>query len=452
MKHRLIPVAVATAIALATPADAADDVMRITTLNVRTGHTDCTHDSFGYPLSERAPVVRGSSHHKIRIERNLVDVGLENASVESCEQQCSAQITRRGNFDSGTNGHLIDRKGFVEIDFHAPSAAPTGNATLVLKYFGGGRGEYKLLIVRDSQVDNVQRSTEGDAIERYTFSGNNLDRIRNQYRLLSSGGTSHALSRVSQSDERLVLDRNSRNCVTGAGKIDLTIDAAPACRINDVRVPMTRDDTCGGAPPPPPPPAQPPAAPAQPPAQPQVRLNLTPQVGTPVPFFRSLSPGAADNTAARRQIANGGAFCVAMAPDEERVVPLPAIRWGIGYSNLPANGPVSADVIHADTGVTVQRQTAAAITQGNGSDIRLFDNWTDRPTSVRVVNAQTEAKRRAMGASSIGGNAAPPPPGGCYLAPTEPLSRFDPPRLTIRVNTGTPPLAETSANDNEITL
>ena len=56
---------------------------------------------------------------------------------------------------------------------------------------------------------------------------------------------------------------------------------------------------------------------------------------------------------------------------------------------------------------------------GNGSDVRLFDNWTGRPTSVRVVNAQTEAKRRAMGASSIGGNVAPPPPGGCYLAPTD---------------------------------
>ena len=68
-----------------------------------------------------------------------------------------------------------------------------------------------------------------------------------------------------------------------------------------------------------------------------VRLNLTPQVGTPVPFFRSLSPSAADNTAARRQIANGGAF---LSPwrRTKSVCRCPLIRWGIGYSNLPANG------------------------------------------------------------------------------------------------------------------
>ena len=79
------------------------------------------------------------------------------------------------------------------------------------------------------------------------------------------------------------------------------------------------------------------------------------------------------------------------------MVNLPVIRWGIGYANLPANGPVSADIINADSGATLQRQTAAAITVGNGSDIRLFDNWTGRPTSVRVVNAQSDSKRRAMG-------------------------------------------------------
>ena len=448
--------AVASAVAfavLAASAHAADDALKVTTVNPASGHTDCTKDSFGYPLSERAAVVRGVSHHKLRIERNLVDVGLEGVAVESCSSQCSATITRKGNFDSGSNGNLIDRKGFVEIDFHAPSDAPTGPATLVLKYLGGGRGEYKLLIVRNSRVDRVERSAEGSSLERYILSGNNLHLLRNSFNVHTPGGVGVLLTRVSEADERLVLDRNARNCSNGSGVIDLTIEAATACRIKDVRLPMTRDASCGGgANPPPPPPA--PAAP--PPAaggsSGTVRLNLTPQVSTPATFFRSLSPSAADNTAARRQIANGAAFCSGVAIDEERVVNLPVIRWGIGYANLPANGPVSADIINADSGATLQRQTAAAITVGNGSDIRLFDNWTGRPTSVRVVNAQSDSKRRAMGASAIGGNAAPPPPAGCYLAPGEPLGRFDPSRLTFRVNTGTPPLPETISNDNEITL
>ena len=58
--------------------------------------------------------------------------------------------------------------------------------------------------------------------------------------------------------------------------------------------------------------------------------------------------------------------------------------------------------------------------------------------------------RDSIGARPVPGGA--PSPVGCYLAPSEPLSKFDPPRLTFRVNTGTPPVAETQTNDNEITL
>lgn len=417
---------------------AGDDLFSVKTLNPTARQTSCNTVSSAYNV--RSAIVRGKTA-RVRIQRNLVDVGLEVADIRvaSCDGKCDVKNVRKGGAPD---------KGFVELEIVAHNDAPLGSATLVLPYFGGGRGEYPLTIVRNSRIANVTSAVTGERTTRVSFTGTELNALLRRIDSADAAGGSYSI--VSGNDNELVFDYTRRICTGLRADVELTHDTPRACEVRDISYSLAATTACAGAvaPAPAPAPAPPPAAGGGN----AVRLNLTPQVGTPVPFFRSLSPSAADNTAARRQIANGGAFCVAMAADEERVVPLPAIRWGIGYSNLPAIGPVSVDVINADTGATLQRQTAAAITQGNGSDVRLFDNWTGRPTSVRVVNAQTEAKRRAMGASSIGGNAAPPPPGGCYLAPTEPLSRFDPPRLTIRVNTGTPPLAETSANDNEITL
>lgn len=416
----------------------ANDTISAVPLNAQKRHTTCRAiSSFPKLVTERVEVVRGNTIHKIRIERHFVDVGLLNeVNVESCNNRCNAKVTAKGNFD---------RKGFAEIEFQAFSDAPAGDATLVLKYLGGGRGEYKLKIVRNSQVDRIQREVVSGAAERFILSGNNLDRLSNDFDI-----SSNTLRLVSASAERLVLDRHFRNCSPQEHKLKLRIAGTDYCSILGVSLQMSRDATCGSGSSSPP--AQ--APPQRPPTQARSEtLNLTPQVPNFVPF-RSLSPtaAAADNTAARRQIFNGAFFCSGLAADAERTVNLPAIKWGIGYANLPANGAVSADVINADTGARLQRQTADAITQGNGSDIRLFENWTGRPNSVRVVNATSEAKRRAMGASAIGGNAAPPPPAGCYLAPSEPLSRFDPPRLIFRVNTGTPPLSERNANDNDLAL
>ena len=444
MKSPLRTTTLAVASLLALAAHAADDTLLVTTVNPANGSTDCTKNNFGYALSERAAVVRGSPHHKIRIEKNVVDVGLEGVTVESCNGQCSASITGKGNFDSGRNNHLIDRKGFVEIDFHAPVDAPTGNATLVLKYFGGGRGEYKLLIVRNSRVDRVERITDGPSNQRFALVGNNLNLIRNSFSASGPTGTV-PLSRVSEADERLVLDRTARNCSAATFELDLTLEAAAACRIKDVKLPMTRDASCGAAAPAPAPaPAPVPAPP--PPVPPQVRLNLTPALITPTPFFRSLGALLPDNTAQRRR--TGDAFCAPLGIDEERSITLPAIRWGIAYAGLPSPSPVSADVLDGN-GNLLQRRTADPINTGNGSDARFFDNWTSRTTTVKVINAQSVAVRARMGVPPAPGQT---PPAGCYLALSEPLSKFDPPRLTFRVNTGTPPAAETQTNDNEISL
>jgi hypothetical protein len=447
---RALTFAIASALTVA--AQAADDTLRVTTINPPAGTTDCSKNSFGYALSERAAIVRGRPNHKIRIERNGVDIGLERASIESCGPSCSARITRKGNFDSGSNGHLIDRKGFVELELDTPSDASVGHATLVLHYALGGRGEYKLNIVQNSRVDRVERSTAGASAERFILTGNNLDKLRNHF-FAQGPSTNTTLTRVSESDSTLVLDRTERNCSARTFELDLKLEQADACVIKNVKLPMTRDASCDSATPPPPPP--PPPAPAPPPQAapapapaPAVRLNLTPALLTPTPFFRSLNPTQPDGSALRRQVPQS--MCAGFANDEERSVPLPPIRWGINYANLPAPAAVSADVINATTGALLQRQTAAPINQGNGSDSRLFDNWTGRPAAVRLVFAFSTAKRAALGAPPVQGGA--PSPIGCYLAATEPITRFDPPRLTFRVNTATPSAAESNSNDNEITL
>lgn len=415
-----------------------DDLFSVKTLSPTARQTSCNTLSSAYNV--RSALVRGKTA-RVRIQRNLIDVGLEVADIRvtSCDGKCDVKNVRKGGAPD---------KGFVELDIVVGNDAPLGSATLVLPYFGGGRGEYPLSIVRNSRIANVTSAVSGERTTRVTFTGTELNALLRRIDSADAAGGSYSI--VSGNDSELVFDYTRRICNGLRADVELTHDTPRACEVRDISYPLAATTTCAGAVAPAPAPA--PVAPPATAGGNAVRLNLTPQVNTSTPFFRSVSPGAADNTAARRQIANGAAFCIGLANDEERVITLTAIRWGIGYANLPANGPVSAEVVNADSGTVLQRQTAAAITQGNGSDIRLFDNWTGRPTSVRVVNAQSDSKRRAMGAPAIGGNAAPLPPVGCYLAPGEPLTRFDPPRLTFRVNTGTPPLPETISNDNEITL
>ena len=241
-ESNLIPAVASVATLFAAGIAIADDVLKVTTINPPVGTTNCSNSNIGYPLSERAAVVRGRPNHKIRIEKNLVDVGLESATIASCNGLCNARITSKGNFDSGRNNHAIDRKGFVELEIDTPSDAPTGNATLVLNYVGGGRGEYKLLIVQNSRVDRVERSTDGTSAERFIFTGNNLNRISNRF--IASGPSSPVnLTRVSEADLTLVLDRNERNCSAGTFNLDLGVADATHCKIIDVRLPMTRDAT-----------------------------------------------------------------------------------------------------------------------------------------------------------------------------------------------------------------
>ena len=237
--HHKTTIALAVALFTATGAVAATrDTIKVTTLNASTGHTAC-NNGFGYALSERAHVVRGRNH-LIRIERNLVDVGLESASVSSCSGKCDAKFKRKGNFDSGRNNFPIDRKGFAEYELDIESDAPAGNATLVLHYFGGGRGEYPIEIVRDSAVTRVDSVGVSNPNERVTITGTNLDRLVNRF----SGFT-----RVSESATTLVLAPADRICTARTAGVTFQVEGAvPFCQIkDDVRIPLSRDPACPAA-------------------------------------------------------------------------------------------------------------------------------------------------------------------------------------------------------------
>ena len=375
--------AVAAALALvANAAHAADDKLLVTTISPPTGTTDCTKNNFGYALSERAAIVRGRPNHKIRIEKNGVDIALESASISGCGPDCKAEIKRKGNFDSGTNNHLIDRKGFVELELDTPSNSSIGNATLVLHYALGGRGEYKLNIVQNSRVDRVERTTVGASAERFVLTGNNLNKLRNSF-TATGPSTSIQLTRVSESDSTLVLDRNSRNCAARTFDLDLKLEQGDACVIKDVKLPMTRDAACdnGNAPPqqpqpaPVPPPPPPPPRPATP--------NLLPALATPTILTRPL--GAVVTTTRGGMFPVNSFFCSGLAVNTPATVNVPKITWGVSGVNIESAATrFDVQLLDADANRVLD---TLSLLQGFPANTPLVqrDNYPGRATTLRVV-------------------------------------------------------------------
>ena len=115
----------------------------------------------------RSAIVRGKTA-RVRIQRNLVDVGLEVADIRvaSCDGKCDVKNVRK-RWRTG--------QGLVELEIVAHNDAPLGSATLVLPYFGGGRGEYPLTIVRNSRIANVTSAVTGERTTRVSFTGTELN-------------------------------------------------------------------------------------------------------------------------------------------------------------------------------------------------------------------------------------------------------------------------------------
>jgi len=437
---KLIPIVASVATFIAAGIAIADDVLKVTTISPPAGTTNCSNSNFGYPLSERAAVVRGRPNHKIRIEKNLVDVGLESASISSCNGLCSARITGKGSFDSGRNNHLIDRKGFVELEIDTPSDAPTGNATLVLNYFGGGRGEYKLLIVHNSRVDRVGRTTDGASAERFILTGNNLNRISNRF--VASGPSSPVnLTRFSEADLTLVLDRNERNCSAATFNLDLGVENATHCKINDVKLPMTRDATCGGgaAPPPPQPPANPPPPPAPPRVQQPSTPNLLPALATPTVLTR---PGSVVVTTRGGMFPVNPFFCSALADNKPATVNVPRLTWGVSGVNIAAATGATArfDVQLIDIDANNRVLDTLTLPLGFPANTPLVqrDNYPGRAGSIRVVmnpRFQEGSAQRTFA--------------GCFTEPGS-TQTLDPKNLLIRVDPDNRINEGSNENDNEL--
>ena len=387
-KANLIPTVAFVATSLTAGIAIADDVLKVTTINPPTGTTNCTNNNFGYPLSERAVLVRGGPNHKIRIEKHLVDVGFESASIAACSVCSRGTNIRKGNFDSGRNNNAIDRKGFVEFEIDTPSTTPTGHATLVLHYFGGGRGEYKLNIVQNSRVDRVERTTDGASAERFILTGNNLHKLSNSF---SASGPSNAvnLTRVSESDSTLVLDRTARNCSAATFNLDLKVEGTSHCKINDIKLPMTRDAACGGGNPPPPAPApQPPAPPPPPPPPPRVpQPNLLPALATPTVLTRPL--GAVVTTTLGGMFPVNSFFCDRLAVNTPTTVNVPKLTWGVvGVNIAAATGPNARfDVQLIDVDANNRVLDTLTLPQGFPANTPLVqrDNYPGRATTIRVV-------------------------------------------------------------------
>lgn len=429
--------AIALAVASLVSASAiagSDDAVKITTLNERSGHTTCNNNNFGYALNERAHVVRGRKH-LVRIERNLVDVGLERASVSSCDGKCDPDFKRKGNFDSGTNNFAIDRKGFAEYELTVGETAPAGHATLVLHYFGGGRGEYPLEIVRDSAVTRVDSVGVSNPNERVTITGTNLDRLANNF----SGFT-----RISESAATLVLAPTSRICTARTDELIFRIEAAPQfCRIkNAVQIPLSRDPACaaaGNAPPPPPQAPQPPVPPPPRSTQPATP-NLLPALATPTVLTRPLS--AVVTTTRGGMFPVNSFFCTGLAVNTPATVPVPKLTWGVVGVNIEAASGANArfDVQLIDVDANNRVLDTLTLPQGFPANTPLVqrDNYPGRATSIRVVMSPRFQEGSAQRTFA-----------GCFTEPGS-TQTLDSRNLLIKVDPDNRINEGNNENDNEL--
>lgn len=378
MKILLQTFSLAVSAGLAMAAHAAEDTFRLSTINPPAGSTDCRENFFGDILGKRFAMVRGRPNHTIRIEKNLIDVGLERASVANCSA-CDVTITRKGNFDSGRNGFLADRKGFVELEVNTPANTPTGDTNLILHYLGGGRGEYKLLIVRNSRVDSIEAVGVSNPSERVRLHGNNLDRLANNF---------SDFTRVSESDATITLALVNRVCRARTAELDLVVDGAQSCRIRDVRIPLARDPACpaeGNNPPPPP--ANPLPPPAPPRAQAPTTPNLLPALASPTVLTRPL--GAVVTTTRGGMLPVNSFFCSGLAANTPSTVNVPKLTWGVSGVNIEAaTGPNARfDVQLIDVDANNRVLDTLTLPQGFPANTPLLqrDNYPGRATTIRVV-------------------------------------------------------------------
>ena len=156
-------------------------------LSIPPAGTDCTKGQLWLSAQRAsrccARCVAPQTSHRAKSGRR----GARRRRGRELQQPMQRNHHPQGQFRFGSNGNLIDRKGFVEIDFHVPSDAPQARQRWCSV---PRRRPWRIQAADRSQqpVDRVERSAEGSSLERYILSGNNLHLLRNSFNVHTPGG------------------------------------------------------------------------------------------------------------------------------------------------------------------------------------------------------------------------------------------------------------------------
>ena len=423
VKSMNFAVVFAVVLALAKPAPADEDSYSVHTEEGSRGNTVCDSIHFSN-FAARAPVVQGRTAN-IRIERHFVDLGLERASVESCAGNCSATITRKGNFEEREilfGGH--PRKGFVELDLQVQANAPPGNAKLVLHYFGGGRGEYNLVIVRGSRADAVDAVDISDTDDQIVIHGTRLDRLENQ--LSSNLGS---FTRIGQNSTTLIAAPSHRTCQPAQVDLRVLLAANSACHLEVPFFSVIRDPDC-------PPSGGPPHPYPGPPPPPVSKPNLLPALASPLVLSRPLGNEIATTRGGMFQV--NMFFCSGLPVNSATTVNVPKLSWGVQGVNIEAaNMRFAVQLLDTDSNRVLDTLTLPLGFPANTPLVER-DNYPGRAGTIRVI-LDPRFQRGSTQQTVV----------GCF---TDPGNRqtLDPKNLLIRVDPDNSIDEGNRENDNDL--
>jgi len=257
------------------------------------------------------------------------------------------------------------------------------------------------------------------------------------------------MSRVSESDTRLVLDRNERNCYAdGNFEVDLDIENAKFCSVKNVKMFVTRDATCsssgggggavsgggaggvsggangggGGAN----------GGVVQP------TPNVLPSAQTPFVLARPLGPAIA--TPRGGMFPMNAFFCANLPANSAQTVNVPKLTWGVSGVNIAqANRRFDVQLIDGST-----NQVLDTLTLANGfpasTPLVQKDNYPNRPATIRVIKDPS---------FQVGAAIQQRP--GCFTEPGS-TQRLEPASLKIKADATNQINEGQREDDNELSI
>jgi hypothetical protein len=208
--------------------------------------------------------------------------------------------------------------------------------------------------------------------------------------------------------------------------------------VKDIKLPATRDASCGTNQTPPPPVPTAPGRTRPPTVEVPATPNLLPSLITPAVLTRPLGPVVTTTRGGMFPV--NAFFCSGLAPNVATAVAVPKLTWGISGVNVTAvTTRVDVQLINGDSPQQPVLETLT-LAQGFAPSTPLVqrDNYAGRATSIRVIRDP----RFQVGAAL---QTVP----GCF---TEPGSNqaLDPKVLIVKVDSGNAVNEGTRENDNEL--